>query len=299
MPSGPWVNNDSGHCTSSKHHSPIPLLRRHRHNELDPAWVWIIGMQGVVGGVASVTVRLQLSYLSVPGRVFCKQCSATPKWQRHKKVFSRIIQKTWHFCLALTLHPTHRHNVLKTRKHQMIQCWIIWVLMQQLLVDIANFEFWNVLAVVCFILIISISLVLQLCKSRWRHVFCLWPLVHTSPLQPSVSLPPAHCQLLLGSQPALYIPVLFFLHDKTVANCLRGSMLVWQRWKANEVIWWQSWPQSERWRGVDKLLAERHNEARERSVVKGREMGRGMVMVAGVRRVRWHRDKPIALSMWS
>lgn len=36
----------------------------------------------------------------------------------------------------------------------------------------------------------------------------------------------AHCQLLLGSQPALPISVPFFsLHrDKTAANCQRGSM---------------------------------------------------------------------------
>lgn len=58
---------------------PSPLLRWHRRNELDPGWVWIIGMQGVVGGVASVMMHLQLSYLSVPGRAFRMQRSSTEK----------------------------------------------------------------------------------------------------------------------------------------------------------------------------------------------------------------------------
>lgn len=45
---------------------PLPRIEHwHRHNELDPGLVWIIGMHGVVGGVASVMVFLQLSSLSL------------------------------------------------------------------------------------------------------------------------------------------------------------------------------------------------------------------------------------------
>lgn len=67
VPSGPWVNNDSGHSTPRKQH-PRPLLQWHRNNRLDPDWVWVIGMQGVVGGVAYVTKPRQLSYLSLPSQ---------------------------------------------------------------------------------------------------------------------------------------------------------------------------------------------------------------------------------------
>lgn len=94
--------------------TPTPPLRWHRHNELDPGWVWIIGMQGVVGGVASVMMRLQLSYLSFSWESILHAILCYNEMELRQKNPGTLstFKKAWIIFPALPCHyPRYKHYV--------------------------------------------------------------------------------------------------------------------------------------------------------------------------------------------
>lgn len=79
VPSGPWVNNDSGHCTPSIHPPPPAAV-----TQAQRAWPWLGVNNWHAGGCGRCCICHDASavvlFIFFPGRVACMQRFATVKW---------------------------------------------------------------------------------------------------------------------------------------------------------------------------------------------------------------------------